>query len=348
MNSLYIHFPFCNNICAYCDFTKKLSKYYDIDKYIAYLNQEIEMYNIKEVNTIYIGGGTPSILSSEQIQKIKLPKFNGEFSFEMNPEDVSFDKLEALKQIGVTRISMGVQTINEKILLDNKRIHTIQDVINALNLFRQFEFSVNLDFMYGFMNETKQDIINNLNFISQYNDVIDHISYYNLILEDNTILNIDDYDVDEESDEINYYYIIDELKKLGFMQYEISNFCKENKESQHNLVYWHNQKYYGVGCGSSGYIDNIRYKNVGSIFKYYKLLDENKFPIYEKDEVDDIDYIYEYIMLGLRLRSGIEIKKIIDYEVDLSQLETIGDFVRIKDQDLFISNEMILNVVKNL
>lgn len=345
---LYIHIPFCKKICTYCDFTKKYVKFYDLDKYIEYLNKEICMYNISEVETIFIGGGTPSILTCEQIEKIKIPNVTKEFSIEMNPEDVTFNKLTSLKKIGVTRISMGVQTINEQILKACKRNHSFQDINKALDLFRKFDFDINLDFMYGFENEKIDDIIRNIKFIEKNIDIISHISYYNIILENNTILDNENYKFDELIDEKNYFLIIKELEKIGFQQYEISNFAKENNKCLHNLIYWQNNNYFGVGCGASGYVNNNRYKNTSSLENYYEKLDKNLLPIYEIEEIDEIDNVYEYIMLGLRLREGIEVKKIKDYDVNISKLELNNGFARIYFEDLFISNEIIISVTENL
>lgn len=348
MNSLYIHIPFCNSICSYCDFTKKFSDMYNFDEYVTNLNLEINMYNIKEVNTIYIGGGTPSVLSSSQLKQIKLPKCNSEFSFEMNPEDVNIKKLKTLKEIGVTRISMGVQTINETHLVACNRTHTKKMVIEAIKNIKEVGFDLNLDFMFGFKNEVIDDVKTNLEFIKIYNDYIDHISYYNLILEDNTNLNNSEFNNDEDFDELCYYYILKELKVLGFAHYEISNFCKIKKESLHNITYWENKKYFGVGLGASGYIKNTRYKNVCSIPKYYTMLEEGKLPVLESEELDNVDNIYETIMLGLRLRRGVRTDFFIKNNLDYSKLVKNGNYHTIKEEEIFISNDIILDIIEDL
>lgn len=348
MNSLYIHIPFCNSICSYCDFTKKFSDMYDFDEYVTNLNKEIRMYNISEVSTIYIGGGTPSVLSCAQLKNINLPKTNSEFSFEMNPEDVNIEKLKTLKEIGVTRISMGVQTINESHLIACNRSHTKKMVIEAIENIKLVGFDLNLDFMFGFKNETIIDVKTNLAFIKKYNNYIDHISYYNLILEDNTNLKNSEFNNDEDFDEVCYYFILKELKLLGFIHYEISNFCKSNKESLHNITYWENNKYFGIGLGASGYINNTRYKNVCSIPKYYQMLNANELPVLESEELDHIDYIYETIMLGLRLRRGVETNFFINNNLDYSKLIKNGKYHTIKEEKIFISNDIILNIIENL
>lgn len=321
---------------------------YDKDEYIKYLNLELKMQNIKDAKTIYIGGGTPSILTSEQLKNINLPKCNSEFSFEMNPEDVKREKLITLKEIGVNRISMGVQTINESHLISCNRTHTKQMVVGAIKLIKEVGFDLNLDFMFGFKDEVKTDIINNLNFIKKYNSYIDHISYYNLILEDNTNLNNSEFNNDEDFDEECYYFILKQLKLLGFKHYEISNFCKENKESRHNITYWKNETYYGIGLGASGYTNNTRYKNVCSIPKYYEMLNNNELPILEVETLEIDDHIYETIMLGLRLREGINKEFFIKHNLDFSALEKDNNYYKIKEEEIFVSNEIILNIIKHL
>ena len=271
MISVYIHIPFCNKICTYCDFCKLFRNDDWIDNYLNELTKEIDKYyQNEEVKTLYIGGGTPSTLNINELEKLFqiIDKFNinknAEITFEANSEDLTEEKLNYLKK-HVNRLSIGIQTFDEKRLKTLNRTLNIQNIKNALKTFD----NVNLDLMYGFQNQTLDDLKNDLSKIISLNPA--HISTYSLILEPNTVLYNRNYQrLDDNHDRQMYDYITKYLKENGYNHYEISNYSKKGYESRHNLTYWNNENYYGFGLGASGYIKNIRYENTRSLNEYLK------------------------------------------------------------------------------
>ena len=282
--SCYIHIPFCNKICSYCDFCKLLYKEDLVDKYLISLEKEIKSnYKGETLDTLYIGGGTPSALSINQLKKlfdiVKLLKLNknNEFTIEMNLGDINEEKLKLFKENKINRISIGVESVNPKYFEFLNRESYRDEVINKIDLVKKYFDNYNIDLMYAFPNQTVKEVLSDLSFIISLKPT--HISIYSLIIEEHTMVFINKIKpIDEEIEEEMYYNIIKELKKNNYIHYEISNFAKEGYESIHNQVYWNNEKYYGFGLGASGYIDNIRYTNTKYINKY---LDGNY--IHEKE-----------------------------------------------------------------
>ena len=272
VKSCYIHIPFCNAICAYCDFCKVYYSTNLVSDYLTALDCEISKYYKGEVlDTIYIGGGTPSILSANELNKLfniinKLNiSDNYEFTFECNLEDISEELLILLKNNRVNRISIGVESFNKRILKILSRRYDI-DIIDRINLCKKYFTNINIDLMYAIPSETIKELETDIdNFLSLD---IPHISTYSLIIEKNTVMyNNKLKNIDEETDYEMYKLIINKLKGK-YKHYEISNFSELGYESRHNLTYWNNEYYYGFGVGASGYIDDNRYDNTRSITKY--------------------------------------------------------------------------------
>ena len=320
--ALYIHIPFCLSICTYCDFSKLYYKKEWVQKYLQALKQEMLQNMVQEtIDTIYIGGGTPSSLDEEDLEtllKMIKPYAKNvlEYSIELNPETMNINKLKLLKKYGVTRLSIGVQTFNEKILKKINRQHSNQQVFDLINQARLLGFEdISIDLMYNLPNQTIQDIQNDLKLVKELN--LKHISYYSLILEEHTILYNQGYT--SMSDEEEYAcncLIINELEKMGLKRYEISNFAYKGYESLHNLVYWHHYDYYGFGLGAHGFINHKRYYNTRKLTDYFNGI----FKIYE-EELTLTDLMFETIMLGLRLTQGIDIKQFdLEYQVNLLKI----------------------------
>lgn len=320
--ALYIHIPFCLSICTYCDFSKLYYKKEWVQKYLQALKQEMLQNMVQEtIDTIYIGGGTPSSLDEEDLEtllKMIKPYAKNvlEYSIELNPETMNINKLKLLKKYGVTRLSIGVQTFNEKIIKKINRQHSNQQVFDLINQARLLGFEdISIDLMYNLPNQTIQDIQNDLKLVKELN--LKHISYYSLILEEHTILYNQGYTSmsDEEEYECNCL-IINELEKMGLKRYEISNFAYKGYESLHNLVYWHHYDYYGFGLGAHGFINHKRYYNTRKLTDYFNGI----FKIYE-EELTLTDLMFETIMLGLRLTQGINIKQFdLEYQVNLLKI----------------------------
>ncbi len=308
VDAIYIHIPFCNNICAYCDFCKI---YYNKKIVVSYLRQlELEIktnYNHEEINTLYIGGGTPSSLDLDSLETLLqlLSLFNlskdAEITFEANPDSLTLLKIKLLKKYGINRISLGVETINESLgkLLNRKTSkEKVREVIK--NLKQEGITNINVDLIYGIKGEDLKTLKEDLDFLISLD--VPHISTYSLILEDNTILKISGYqELDPDLDSIMYKYISNYLKEKAFNHYEISNFAKDKYKSKHNTKYWYNLPYYGFGLGASGYINNIRYTNTKSITNY--LAGKTKL---EEELLTALDTIKYEIMLRLRLKEGID------------------------------------------
>ena len=268
---IYIHIPFCNSICSYCDFCKFLYNKKWVDNYLNALQKEINKnYKNELVRTIYIGGGTPSSLNIGELNKlfdiIKIFKKDKkiEFTFECNIEDINEPKLELLKNNGVNRISIGVESFNDKYLKFLGRNYKSKDIMNRIDLVKKYFDNINIDLIYALPNQTLEELESDIDKFLSLD--IDHISTYSLIIEPNTKLYINKTkNIDEEKDFEMYNLICNKLKNKGYNHYEISNFSKESFESKHNLIYWNNLEYYGFGAGASGYINNIRYDNTRNL-----------------------------------------------------------------------------------
>ena len=269
-SSVYIHIPFCKNICAYCDFCKVLYNKAWAVKYLEKLKEEIkDRYMGEPIKTIYIGGGTPSALSLKEIEYLlTLTKlFNTdileEFTFECNIEDINEELLNLLAKFKVNRLSIGIESFNKENLLLMKRNVDYNDVAKKMELIRNKGFfNINLDLIYALPGEKISVLKKDIKLLLKLNP--EHISTYSLMIEDNTFLKYKKINtIPEELDAFMYEYICKKLRKHGFKHYEISNFAKDGFESKHNLVYWNNEEYYGFGCGASGYIAGVRYDNTG-------------------------------------------------------------------------------------
>ena len=306
-SAVYIHIPFCHKICSYCDFPKV---FYNDDwssKYLEVLALEIDnRYRGEEVKTIYIGGGTPSVLGMKELKKLFaiVKRFKRskdcEITFEINFDSIDEDKLVFLKKQGVNRLSFGIETTNKNHQRLLNRIEDLEGEKEIIKSARNLGFNnINVDLIYALPDETLKELKEDLRYIISLD--VDHISTYSLIIEEHTMLYIDGYtNISEELDLEMYEYICRELKKNGFGHYEISNFAKEGHESKHNLVYWNNEEYYGFGLGSASYLDNKRFVNTKSFTKYLA----GEFILSE--EVLSLDDKLEYeVLLSLRKTTGI-------------------------------------------
>ena len=349
IDTIYIHIPFCGKICTYCDFTKRVAKYADIDMYVDNLIKHIKSTTpTVSINSIYIGGGTPSLLTNEQftriIEAIK-STFNisdeYEFTVEFNPEDVKVEKIEHLKTIGVNRVSIGCQTIDSAILTEHNRSHDKETIITAIKNASIID-NVSVDFMFDWHSQTKQMLDDDLQFIFSNRDVIKNVSYYSLIIEDNSIIR-DNEEVPQEVSYFNYRYIQKKLAEYGYVQYEISNYAKHGYASIHNRKYWDGKQYYGFGLGASGFEGNIRYTNTKSLKSY-----NNDYT--KKCHLENLtkyDKIYDELFLGLRQTCGISKDYFDNYglSINLKMLNVSTNRVSIKKEFLYISNDIIVDIL---
>ena len=330
---IYIHIPFCKQKCYYCDFVSFSDKIELQEKYIETLIKELKSYNFEEydVTTIYIGGGTPSYISSGLIKKVlenikskiknnKTKWEDIEITIEVNPGTVNKEKLEEYKNQGINRLSIGLQTTNDILLKKIGRIHTYKDFLDTYNLARNIGFAnINVDLIIGLPEEIISDVKKDLENIIKINP--EHISVYSLIVEEGTkienLLNENKITLpDEECERRMYWYVKNTLELNGYNHYEISNFAKENMESKHNINCWDQKEYIGLGISSHSYVENIRYGNTSNLEKY---IENNDFANEQELEtkkiriVDEVqskeDMEKEYMMLSLRKTEGIKVSK---------------------------------------
>lgn len=359
MKSLYIHIPFCKSICSYCDFAKMFYNEPIVLSYLEELSNEVNNYYKQDrLETIYIGGGTPSILNKKELNKLFSitnelnMKPNYEFTIEANITDINEDFLKLCKNNKVNRLSIGIETINDKFYKLLNRENNIEDIKNKILLAKKYFSNINIDLMYAFPNETMEDLKCDLDFFKSLD--VEHISIYSLIIEENTKLYIDGIKpISEELDREMYYYIIDYLENIGYKHYEISNFSKEGLESRHNLNYWNNLNYYGFGLGASGYIENTRYTNTRGITSYLK----GNYKIYE-EKLDKNKMMEEELICGLRKMKGISKKTFKEkFSIDIRDVFNIDDlinkgllieednYIYIPKDKLYVSNNILLNFI---
>lgn len=319
---IYFHIPFCEQKCLYCDFASFVCSREVISKYTSCLSKEVELkqnlWEERSVDTIFIGGGTPSILNPDEIYKMGeiINSFNlskdVEFTIESNPNSLTLEKLKAFKDIGVNRISTGVQSTNERLLKSIGRIHNLDQVYKAVeNIKSVGADNFNLDFMMALPNEKLKDVKENLKHIEVLNPT--HISYYSLIIEDGTPM-AKIYEgnpslfPDEREDREMYHNIINSLNHMGYHQYEISNFAKEGMECRHNLKYWTLEDYLGFGLSSHSNISNERFWNTKDLNKYFQMTKAGVLPEEEREVLTLKDRMNEFTIMGLRLEKGVDVK----------------------------------------
>ena len=314
-SSAYVHIPFCTQICYYCDFSKVFIKNQPVDAYLEHLIQETRSYEIGKLRTLYIGGGTPTALSAQQLaylltELLKVMDLSEveEFTIEANPGDLDPDKIAVLKESQVNRVSLGVQTFDNKMLKKIGRSHQEQDIYDNIRHLKQAGFdNISIDLIYALPGQTMDQVKENV--AKAIGLDIPHMCLYSLILENHTVfmnrMRRGKLPLPKEELEAEMFeYIIEELEKAGFEHYEISNFSKPGFESRHNLVYWDNAEYYGLGAGASGYVDGIRYKNHGPIRHYLEAVEAGKARITEEHLTLE-EKMEEELFLGLRKKTGV-------------------------------------------
>ncbi len=361
MKALYVHVPFCDHICSYCDFCKVFYKESWADQYLDALQFEIQDKSLNQsFETIYIGGGTPSSLSYNQLEnllKILAPFSRGvkEYSIEVNPESMDERKLDLCIRYGINRLSIGVQTFHDDLLSYIHRYHSSKEAIQLIQMAKQKGFDdINVDLMYGLPQQKLDDVCQDISLIDQLG--VTHVSVYSLILEDHTVLKMNDYQqLDDEQDAYWYQEINRCLKEHGFYHYEVSNYFK-GKPSLHNLVYWHYEDYEGIGVSSHSLKNHCRYENTRSLTSYlrYNYLSN-------RQELSLEDEIFEKIMMGLRLTEGIDFcefdnlyhmnfmktyQGVIDKYVDLKMLEVSDTHLRTTALGMNYLNSILVDFMR--
>lgn len=372
---LYVHIPFCNKKCDYCDFIS-----YSMDeeaqrKYLDALKEEIEMqapkFSNNEFNTLYIGGGTPSIVFEGFIKELSQKLFSSfhfvpgtEFTIEVNPSSVTEAKLFEYMQAGVNRVSMGVQCLDEKVLKNLGRVQSIDNIKKAFNLLHKMKYTnIGSDVMIGLPNQTIKSVKQTIEYLLKQN--VKHISVYTLQIENHTLLfdRVQRGKIKPLSDEMcikMYNMVYKMLKKAGFVRYEVSNFARPTFESKHNFKYWNETEYLGLGVAAHSYIKNYRYNNVKRLDTYIESIELDELPIDSKDYLSYDERRTERLMLSLRMATGLDLDKfkedfkedilrsradVINKLIDLNMLKIEDGYLKITEDSFYVSNKIILELI---
>lgn len=318
-HSVYIHIPFCHEICHYCDFAKMFYNELLADDYLIHLEAEMKMYlGEKKIKpkTVYVGGGTPTSLTPNQLEKFLkiIHRFIHiedveEFTIEANPGQFSSEHVTIMKSYGINRVSLGVQVLDDEYLKQLNRNHTVLDVDRSVKILQKNDIkNISMDFIYALPNQTLQHFENTL--INALTYDLPHYSSYALQIEPRTVFYIRHQQgklnkPPEDEEAQMYLSLIEIMEKHNKKHYEISNFAEKGFESKHNLTYWNNEYYYAFGAGASGYLSDERYVNVRPVNHYIKAIAENKKPILNREKLTLKDKIEEEMFLGLRIMDGV-------------------------------------------
>lgn len=362
--SLYIHIPFCNSKCYYCDFLSACNKAkYEKDYIICLCKEIIKVSKVLEnyyIKTIFIGGGTPSCLSIDSL-RILLSNINiyfninknTEFTIECNPGSVSDEKVKIFRENNINRVSVGLQTTNDNLLNTIGRKHTIVDYDDTIKLLKKYNYdNINTDVIYGLPGQTIKNVENTINYV--LSKKVSHISAYNLILEKGTTLytkvNKKELIMPSEDSQLDMSKCIKKiLENNKVYQYEISNYAKNGKECNHNLVYWDVKEYIGLGLGSSSCFKNQRYRNENNIEKYINDAYKNIFNKYDIINLTKNNIMEEFMFLGLRKIKGIN-KEVFKKRFNINIYNVYGDVIKklINEKLLIDSKENVLLTQKGL
>ena len=368
MAGIYIHIPFCKQACSYCDFhfSTKLSNKQNV---LAAIEKELEFrtnyIGTEVVETIYFGGGTPSLLNQSEIQAI-LKKVNdvytvsksAEITLEANPDDLTMAKLKELKQTSVNRLSVGVQSFFEKDLKFMNRAHNAEEAIQSIRNAKEVGFAnISIDLIFG--SQTTSNEMWQQNLDTFFDLEVNHLSAYSLTVEEKTALahQVAKGKVENVDDEKNYHQYLmlqGAIKENDFEQYELSNYCKNEAYSKHNTSYWQNKKYLGVGPSAHSFDGVSRQWNVRNNTLYINGINNNK-PFFEKEELSEIDRYHEYLITSLRTKWGINKSTVendfSDYIIEhfnkrsnlinKSIVDLSANFLKIKPEFLFQSDEVV-------
>lgn len=347
--SLYIHIPFCRQKCLYCDFPSYCGEENKMLSYSNSLSKEIDNIKDRKINTIFIGGGTPTYLSLEGWNVIKrsIDKLNKseelEFTVEGNPGTFDEEKLKLFKTMGVNRLSIGLQAWQDKHLKRLGRIHSSEDFIKSFFMARKLGFdNINIDLMFGLPSQSLEEWKETLEIITELQP--EHLSCYSLIVEEGTKF----YDMyeqnelklpDEDIERKMYMYTLEYLREKEYYQYEVSNFSKYNRECRHNLVYWNLEEYIGLGAAAHSHVGGFRYSNVTEIDQYITMMDNTNSAVIEKKKNSMKDDMEEFMFMGLRKIRGISIEKF-NKKFKISIYKVYGDVIeKYKKKNLLIEAE---------
>lgn len=346
---LYIHIPFCNQICAFCDFKRiKINEYKIMANYVNDIIRQVKFTSkLEQYETIYLGGGTPNHLPNDLLNKLLktlklyLSKESYEFTIECNPDLVTIYQAKIMANNGINRISLGVQSTNNNILKSMHRTHTISDVEEAIkNLLAVDISNISCDFIYNLPNSSLKDLTNDIDFVNKHK--LKHVSFYALEIKDNAILNHNHYKIDEIDQDEKLLFLEDQLKKLNYKRYEISNWVSDLKYmSKHNLAYWQTKDWKALGYGGCGFEKGTSYEIGGSIKNFF---------VTNITNLSQSDYYFQIIMMGLRLIDGINLNNSVNldaYNFFKNKLENVKiskqNYLKANNVDLL--NDILIKLI---
>lgn len=318
--SLYIHIPFCASKCHYCDFVSEVGNESQVNDYLQLLKREVNLYqkiiSDKKIKTIFFGGGTPSLIPGKKMKEL-MKRITGTFSvlpeaeisLEANPGQLDREKLSHYRESGINRISFGLQAIQEPLLKKLGRRHNAEIFEHQVaNARKEGFFNLNADLIFGIPGQTTADWGHSLSYVADLG--IPHLSCYGLTYEEGTTLHkMKEMQkirpVEEEVEWQMFHMAMNEMKKRGYHHYEISNYCKDDSQCKHNITYWKNEEYLGIGIAAHGYIDGVRYGNTESFFNYERIINANTMPIDVQQKISEEEAMKETMFLGLRMMEGI-------------------------------------------
>lgn len=372
--SVYIHIPFCTNKCYYCDFNSYVTQNQQLVWDYLYalekeLKETVRKIPAEWVDTIFVGGGTPTFLRGDQMEYFlnsvqqAFPRQSNklEFTMEANPGTTDLDKLIIMKQGGVNRLSYGVQAFDDELLKKIGRIHDTKQVYKSIEDARKAGFdNISIDLIFGLPGQTLALFQDTL--VKAFSFDLQHFSAYSLKVEENTLFHVlyekNQLTLPPEEDEVAMYQLVrNEMQKHGYVQYEISNFAKPGFQSRHNKTYWKNDEYYGIGAGAHGYVERKRHVNAGPVQQYIQLVKEKGLPRVEGFSVSKQDAMEEFMIMGLRLMEGVSKQEFFDrYQESLvdrfrSPLEELsklglieekGDRIRLTEKGIPLGNEVFV------
>ncbi|TKD70186.1 radical SAM family heme chaperone HemW [Pseudalkalibacillus hwajinpoensis] len=372
VNAVYLHIPFCDYICHYCDFNKIFMQGQPVIDYLEHMDVEmkntLDRFPTNKIDTIFVGGGTPTALSEEQLKKFLKDvqsRFGPyvtnelEFTMEANPGSVTPEKLRIMKTYGVNRLSIGAQAFQDSLLNRLGRGHSVEEIGEIVRMAQQEGFiNLSLDLMFGLPDQTIDQFSESITKALELG--ITHVSSYSLQVEKKTVF----YNQwrkgelplpTEEAEADMYALLISRLEEAGLSQYEISNFAKEGFESKHNITYWKNDEYYGIGAGAHSYIDGVRRANAGPLKQYMNRIDENGFPYIDDNVLTKAERMEEEMFMGLRMREGVSKQRFEDkfgqpmFSVFGKQIENLtsknllqdtGTHISLTEKGFFLGNEV--------
>jgi len=367
MISLYIHIPFCERKCFYCSFVISVGQMHRIDLYLDCLAREARQYQGAEVSSIYIGGGTPTMMACEQLQKLieMISDYfcfsrDSEWTIEANPEGLDDSKLAILKKGGINRISLGIQSLNEKYLKYLGRNHSAAMAVSAFHRIREAGFSnISTDMMFSFpsqsIDELKEDVAAIIPLES------DHISLYTLTVDEHSRFYAQNIKLKNGHDQAKQYkYVCAALHEAGFTQYEVSNFARPSKVSQHNLNYWQGGQYIGLGISAHSHIGAKRYWNIKRLSEYMSSMQKGASIQEGFEELTSNNKMTEALLLGLRMNCGVDVRQIeerfkcflneeqlkkVDYFVQGGLLLRENGFLKASSQGFLVLDELCAQLI---